>query len=106
MTIAHVSRSMPSRRWACGSVTLSPGISEYSALTRRVRSRSVGTCLLVSGTVLVTLNVPRDSAYMVRGKKGSTFRSLADPDLFKPGHRIARQRAFDVPQDVSLLAVA
>ena len=41
-----------------------------------------------------------------RGKKGSTFQSLADPDLFKPGHGIARQRAFDVRQDVSLFAVA
>ena len=47
--------------------------SVYSAWTRRVRSRTVATCLSVSGTVLVTMNVPRDSAYIVRGKKGSKY---------------------------------
>ena len=71
ITTTHVSRSMPSNRWACGSVTLSPGISAYSAWTRRVRSRTVATCLSVSGTVRVTMNVPRDSAYIVRRKKDS-----------------------------------
>jgi hypothetical protein len=64
---------MPSNRWACGSVTLSPGISVYSAWTRRVKSRTVAACLLVSGTVLVTMNVPRDSSDIVRGKNGSNY---------------------------------
>jgi len=73
ITTTHVSRSMPSNRWACGSVTLSPGISLYSAWTRRVKSRTVATCPLVSGTVLVTMNVPRDSSDIVRGKNDSNY---------------------------------
>ena len=82
--------------WHFGVLSLDPA----SQISKR--------CGLSVGFRNCARHLERTSRFWVhgRGKKGSTFQSLADPDLFKPGQSIAGQGAFDVRQDVSSFAVA